>query len=127
MINQKLIQIKKLLEIEDIIPMWVAKLTGRTGELFCSGIRSHSTCMVGEAHGGSDYTRTCAECNHHSGYSAHDVSMYDDVLMRYNNNIEELLSKDPLTLDELKSMPGVKAFVAHWNECHVTDTGPEPR
>ena len=119
--SQQLIQVKKYLEIEDIIPQWVDTLTGKTRydpQIMC--IRKHSCCMVGEAHGGnSDYIDVCMECNHHSGFATMGDSIYNDIMLYYGNNIEEELSTDPLTLDELKEMPGVKAFVKHWNECHV--------
>ncbi len=110
--------------------MWVAILTGKTKyDHIIMNIRQHNCCMVGEAHGGNkDYLDKCSECHRHSGFvQAGKLSIYNDILMRYNNDIEEKLYVDPLTLDELKSMPGVKAFVKHWNECHVTDTGPELR
>ena len=97
--NQKLIQVKKQLTFEEICPQWAQKLCDRDK----SFIGDFTHCIVGEAHGFSmDYScigsrSYCKECYDYS---------YD-------------FGGDDLSqLDE---------FVVHWNECHVTDTGPEPR
>jgi hypothetical protein len=94
-------QIKKL-TLDDISPNWARRL--RAGQT--TGLEYGFMCVVGEAHGGGDYSG-CDEC-----YEA-AYRIYDSV----EHDLSWTKARGPLQyeLDE---------FVAHWNQCHVTDTGP---
>lgn len=112
----ELVQVKKLLTFEEICPRWAAKLKhGITDDHVDSPLimSSHRLCIVGEANGFSDdYVRRslCIDCDMHS------MRLYK----RYGGySIDE----DPHGTFE----QDIFDFVKHFNECHVTLTGPDCR
>ena len=114
----ELVQIKKLLTFEEICPMWFTALTGGPKSEILDWV-SFKYCIVGEAHGFdrsymTDSSKTCLECFQFSGGLPFTGMTILNLLMRYDWSREEL-----------ENHPVVKDFVRHFNECHVTLTGPD--
>ena len=107
--NQKLLQIKKLLTLEDIAPNWARSI--KMGDYNREELNQNKYCVVGEAHGYAD-RYGCAECVNYS------MTIFFSAYSMGCNDLNKDLSKHKQTLTD---------FVDHWNEFHVTDMGPESR
>ena len=106
----ELIQIKKLLTLEDIAPNWARSI--KMGDYNREELNQNKYCVVGEAHGYAD-RYGCEKCN---GFSYGGMTHYRDGAPAHDNFIDIL---GRLTPEELNNHPTVQALVKHWNEKHV--------